>query len=145
MGNVEVSENISIPEDEIVLEFVRAGGPGGQKVNKTSSAVMLKFDVEGSESLPDDVRSRLIRLAGNRLSSEGILVLRSRIHRSQHMNRQAVLRKFIRLVQRAERKPKHRKATRPTGASRERRLKEKKKRGKLKRERRYRPSREDLD
>lgn len=141
---LEITPDISIPESELELEFVRSGGPGGQKVNKTSSAVVLRFDALGSPSLPDGVKERLRKAAGNKLTGEGILVIHSRKYRSQSRNRDSALRKLRRILKRAARRPSRRRPTKPTGASVRKRLEEKKKRGQLKKERGYRPSGEDL-
>lgn len=141
---LEITPDIGIPEAELEMEFVRSGGPGGQKVNKTSSAVVLRFDALGSPSLPDRVKERLRKVAGSKLSGDGILVIHSRKYRSQSRNRDSALRKLRRLLKRAARRPSGRKPTKPTGASVRKRLEEKKRRGRLKRERGYRPSGEEL-
>jgi ribosome-associated protein len=118
---------------------VRAAGPGGQHVNKTSSAVQLRFDVRRSPSLPDDVRLRLERLAGQRLTNDGVLVLQAQGHRSQKRNREEALERLVELVREAARPPRPRKPTRPTRASKRRRLADKKRQGALKTLRRNRP------
>lgn len=141
---LEITPDISIPDSELELEFVRSGGPGGQKVNKTSSAVVLRFDALGSPSLPDEVKERLRKVAGSKLSGEGILVIHSRKYRSQSRNRDSALRKLHKLLKRAARRPSRRRPTKPTGASVRKRLEEKKRRGRLKKDRGYRPSGEDL-
>jgi ribosome-associated protein len=111
---------------------VRAGGPGGQHVNTTATAVQLRFDVRGSPSLPDDVRRRLERLAGSRLTRDGVLVLHAQGHRSQKRNREEALARLVALVREAARPPVPRKKTRPSRASKQRRLEHKKKHGALK-------------
>jgi ribosome-associated protein len=123
---------LAISEDEISEAFVRASGPGGQKVNKTSSAVELRFDVRGSPSLPDDVKARLERLSGSRLTSEGVVVLFAQRHRTQDMNRADALARLVELIRRATETPKPRKRTRPTYASKLKRLESKARRGTIK-------------
>jgi ribosome-associated protein len=119
---IEVTDRLSIEDDEIEVRHARASGPGGQHVNKTSTAIELRFDVRGSPSLPEDVRERLERLAGSRLTQDGVLVLFAQEHRSQEMNRQAAIERLVELIRRATERPKPRKATRPTYASKLRRL-----------------------
>jgi ribosome-associated protein len=119
---IEVTDGLAIDEDEIEIRHARASGPGGQHVNKTSSAIELRFDVRGSPSLPEDVRHRLERLAGSRLTGDGVLVLFAQEHRSQELNRQAAIARLTALVRRATETPKPRKTTKPTYASKLRRL-----------------------
>ncbi len=127
---------ITIPESELHEEFIRSPGPGGQKVNKTSSAVQLRFDIRNSPSLPDPVRERLIKLAGRRVTAEGVLVIEASRYRTQSSNRLDARRRLEGLLLRACRPPRRRKATRPSRAARQRRLESKKKRGLVKRRRR---------
>ena len=122
-------------EKDIEEKFVRSGGPGGQKVNKSSSAVQLRFDLLGSPSLPEEVRFRLATLAGRRLSEEGVLVIEAKRFRSQERNRQDAVDRLCSLIRQAARKPRRRRPTRPSGAARERRLQEKKRRSTLKKKR----------
>jgi ribosome-associated protein len=127
-----ITGTLALDPAEIEETFVRAAGPGGQHVNKTSSAVQLRFDVRRSPSLPDDVRQRLERLAGRRLTQDGVLVLVAQGERSQKRNREEVLARLIELVRAAARRPTPRKKTRPSQASKRRRLDDKKKHGTLK-------------
>ena len=119
---IPVTDQLAIDEDEVEIRHARASGPGGQHVNKTSTAIELRFDVRRSPSLPDEVRARLERLAGSRLTLDGVLVLFAQGHRSQELNRQAAIERLIALIRRATEVPKPRKATRPTYASKLRRL-----------------------
>jgi len=123
-------------ESELAFEYVRASGPGGQNVNKVATAVQLRFDARRSSSLPEDVRARLIRLAGKRVTSEGILIIEAKKHRTQEQNRFDALERFHELLRKAREKPKSRKKTKPSKSSKEKRLKEKRERGETKRGRR---------
>ena len=137
---MRITDDISLDEREIEESFVRSSGPGGQNVNKLSTAVQLRFDVRGSPSLPDDVKARLERLAGARLTRDGVLVIIAQRHRTQARNRQDALDRLIELIRRAAVAPTPRRQTRPTRASRERRIESKKRRGGIKHLRRERPS-----
>jgi ribosome-associated protein len=128
---IHVTDTITIHEREIDERFVRASGPGGQNVNKVATAVELRFDVDAS-ALPPDVKARLKTLAGSRLTTEGVLVLDSREHRTQAQNREAARARLVALIQQAAIKPRKRKPTRPGRAAKERRLTEKKLRANVK-------------
>lgn len=133
---IQVNATITIPDSEIILTFVRSDGPGGQHVNKTSTAVQLRFDALRSPSLPEAVRRRLVRLAGRRLTSDGILVIDARCHRSQKQNRQDALDRLTSLLQAAAQPPRARRPTKPSQAARRRRLETKRHRAQVKRSRR---------
>jgi ribosome-associated protein len=128
---LEITPSIQIDEREVQLEFVRASGPGGQNVNKVATAVQLRFDVRAS-SLPDPIKGRLISIAGKRATNEDVLVLEARRFRTQEQNRDDAIRRFVELVRKATVKPKPRRKTKPTLASKEKRLKVKKERGEVK-------------
>jgi ribosome-associated protein len=136
---IRVTGTIAIDEREIHQQFIRASGPGGQNVNKVATAVQLRFDAAHSPSLPEDVRNRLLHLAGRRLTKEGYLVIDARRFRTQEQNRQDALARLVDLIRRAAQKPKIRKRTKPTLASRERRLERKRRRSKTKQLRRAGP------
>jgi len=132
MAMIRVTHSISIDERELEERFIRASGPGGQNVNKLSTAVQLRFDVRRSPSLPDAVRERLERLAGRRLTREGVIVITAQRHRTQERNRQDALDRLIELIERAAVAPIPRRKTKPTRGSRERRLESKKRRASIK-------------
>ena len=140
---IQITPTINIDEHELQLEFVRASGPGGQKVNKVATAVQLRFDVINSPSLPDDVRTRLIRIAGKRMTEDGVLVIEAKRYRTQDRNRKDAIDRLISLIQKAAVQPKPRRKTKPTLASKERRLENKRRRSETKRRRREKPSSEE--
>ncbi|MFZ2140240.1 MAG: alternative ribosome rescue aminoacyl-tRNA hydrolase ArfB [Xanthobacteraceae bacterium] len=129
---IRIDHRISIDERELEERFIRASGPGGQNVNKLATAVQLRFDARHSPSLPAQVRTRLERLAGRRLTREGVLVISAQRHRTQERNRQDALERLIALIQRAAVAPVPRRPTKPTAGARERRLQSKKHRGSIK-------------
>ncbi len=128
-----VSARIRIPEDELREEFLRSPGPGGQHVNKSETAVRLTFDAASSPSLPHDIRQRLLRLAGARATDEGVIAIEAHTHRSQKRNREEARYRLAELIRAAARPPKKRTKTKPSKASKERRLQGKKARSDVKR------------
>ena len=128
---IRVTDDVVLEDREIEERFVRASGPGGQHVNKVATAVELRFDVAAS-SLRSDVKARLLALAGNRVTSDGVLLIDSREHRTQMQNREAAPARLVALLQQAVRRPKRRKPTRPGAAARDRRLQSKKQRSAVK-------------
>ncbi|HVY84348.1 MAG TPA: alternative ribosome rescue aminoacyl-tRNA hydrolase ArfB [Caulobacterales bacterium] len=129
---IPVTETIALDERDLEERFVRASGPGGQNVNKLSSAVELRFTLSGYTEMPDDVRARLKHLAGRRASLEGVIVIKAQSHRTQERNREDALARLKELIIRATHRPKPRKATKPTFASKQRRLESKTRRGETK-------------
>ena len=129
---IRITPSIAIGEDEIAETFLRASGPGGQNVNKVETAVQLRFDVGNSPSLADDVKRRLETLAGRRLTRDRVLVIMAQRHRTRELNRADALARLVELIRRAAVAPKPRKPTRPTLASKRRRLETKKRHGSLK-------------
>lgn len=140
---IQVTDTIAIDDAELQEEFVRSSGPGGQNVNKVSTAVQLRFDVMASPSLPHDVRARLIRLGGKRVTDEGVLIIDARQFRTQERNRQDAVDRLVELIRKAAERPKRRRKTKPTLASKQRRVEGKQRRGTTKRLRRSVSSSED--
>jgi ribosome-associated protein len=132
LAMIRITPSISIGEGELEEHFIRASGPGGQNVNKLASAVQLRFDVRRSPGLPDDVRARLERLAGRRLTRDGVLVIEAQRHRTQERNREDARERLFDLIRRAAVAPRARRPTKPTAAARERRLESKKRRSAIK-------------
>lgn len=140
---IEVTPYLSIPENEIVIEYIRASGPGGQNVNKVSTAAQLRFDIRHSPSLTDAVKDRLVKLAGSRVTSEGVLVIEAKRYRTQEQNRLDAINRLVIRVRKALEKPGIRRPTRPGAAARAERLDEKRKHAAVKKARRFKPT--DMD
>ncbi len=132
---MEITPTLSIPDNELTITFVRASGPGGQNVNKVATAVQLRFDVRNSPLLTEEVKARLVRVAGKRVTSDGVLVIEAKRYRSQEQNRSDAEQRLTVLIQKALLKPKRRRPTRPTAASQARRVEAKKIRAGIKRQR----------
>lgn len=130
---IRITRGITVDESEIDLEFVRGSGPGGQHADRAATAVQLRFDVLHSPSLPEPVRWRLMKLAENQITGDGVLIIKAQNHRRQDRNRKEALRRLAELIRQAARRPKRRRKTKPTRASEERRLREKRHRSKIKR------------
>ncbi|MBU2520879.1 MAG: aminoacyl-tRNA hydrolase [Proteobacteria bacterium] len=131
-----ITPAIKIKEDEIKFDFIRSSGPGGQNVNKVSTAVQLRFDVKNSPALSDDIRFRLVRLAGKRITEDGILIIKAKSFRTQKQNRKNAVNRLIKLIQKAAEKPKTRIKTKPSLASKKRVVEAKKHRAGIKKMRR---------
>jgi ribosome-associated protein len=137
---MRVTDSISIDDNELTEDFVRSSGPGGQNVNKLSTAVQLRFNVRRSPSLPNDVALRLMRLAGSRLTKDGVLIISAQSHRTQERNRQDARDRLIELIRQAAVVPVKRRKTKPTRASKEKRIESKKRRSNIKGMRNTKPS-----
>ncbi len=136
---IEITPSLSIDESEIQMDFIRSSGPGGQNVNKVSTAVQLRFDV-GSSTLPEEVKRRLREFAGSRMTGEDVLLIEAHQYRTQEQNRADAQLRLVDLLRQAAKKPKPRKKTRPGAAAKARRLDEKRHHAEIKRMRRYTPS-----
>ena len=136
---IEITSSVSINENEILIDFIRASGPGGQNVNKVSSAAQLRFDIRSSPSLEPDVKERLVRIASSRVTEDGILIIEAKRFRTQEQNRTDAIQRLVTLVQKALERPKIRRKTRPTLVSKQKRLEAKRQRSEKKRLR-LRPS-----
>lgn len=136
---IEISSSVRIEDSEIQYDFIRASGPGGQNVNKVASSVQLRFDVRNSPALYPDVKERLIKLAGSRMTDEGILIIEAKRYRTQEQNRFDAIQRLITLIQKALEKPKVRRATRPSLTAKAAWVGDKKKHGEIKRTRRLVP------
>ncbi|HEX3970194.1 MAG TPA: alternative ribosome rescue aminoacyl-tRNA hydrolase ArfB [Stellaceae bacterium] len=139
---IRVTPHIALDESEIVEQFIRASGPGGQNVNKVASAVQLRFDVDASPALDPETRARLKTLAGRRLTRDGVIVITAERFRTRERNRDDALERLIELIRRAAQRPKTRRPTRVTAGAKARRRDDKAKRGQLKRQRRSYPGNE---
>lgn len=126
---IKITPDITISEDEIQIQFMRASGPGGQHVNKTATAVQLRFDIKNSLSLPVDIRERLLRFPDRRITADGVLVITARRFRSQDQNRQDAVQRLVDLIQKSAAKPRRRRKTKPSRASIKRRLENKRRHG----------------
>jgi len=129
---LQITPSIQIDEREFQFEYIRASGPGGQNVNKVATAVQLRFDIPNSPSLASDIKGRLIQLAGNRVNADGVLLIEAKRFRTQDANREDATRRLAELIRKSILPPKPRHKTRPTAASREKRLQEKKRKGEVK-------------
>lgn len=136
---IVITPTFSLDENELTFDFVRSSGPGGQNVNKVSSAVQLRFNVANSPQLPVEIKERLIKLAGNRVTDEGVLIIEAKRYRTQEQNRLDAINRLVVLLQKAFEPPKVRKPTRPSTTARAARVATKRRRGDLKRIRRYNP------
>ncbi len=136
---IPITDRIALDESELDFSFVRSSGPGGQNVNKVATAAQLRFDVENSPSLPDGIKPRLKRLAGSRMTTDGVLIIFADTHRSQSRNREEAITRLVDLIRAAATPPKPRRPTRPTLASRIRRQESKARRSAVKAQRRTRP------
>lgn len=133
---IHITDNISLHESELQLEFMRASGPGGQNVNKVSSAVQLRFDAASSPALSEAIRTRLKQISGHRMTADGILIIKAQRHRTQDRNREDAIKRLVALIRKAAQFPKQRRRTKPSAAARQKRLAAKRRRSEIKRHRR---------
>ena len=138
-----ITNTIVLSDSEIQIDFIRSAGPGGQNVNKVATAAQLRFDVAHSPSLPEDIRVRLLKLAGKKITGDGTLIITARRFRSQEQNRQDAIDRLVKLIRKAVERPKPRLKTKPTFAAKQRRLETKRHRGQTKRQRQSKPVAED--
>jgi ribosome-associated protein len=136
---IEINSAISLDESELQFNFIRASGPGGQNVNKVATSVQMRFDVVHSPSLPDEVKTRLIRLGGSKMTTDGVMVIEAKRYRTQDQNRTDAVQRLTTLIHKASQAPVRRHATRPTRSSQLKRMEGKKKKGEVKRTRRIYP------
>jgi ribosome-associated protein len=132
---LEITPTLSIPDNELTFTFIRSSGPGGQNVNKVATAAQLRFDVRNSPSLPAEVKERLVKLAGTRMTQDGVMVIEAKRYRTQEQNRADALLRLTVLLEKAARRPRVRHATQPSLAARVKRVESKKKRGAVKKQR----------
>jgi ribosome-associated protein len=130
---LEITPTLTIDERELQMDFIRAAGPGGQNVNKVATAVQLRFDIANSPALASDIKGRLIQLAGKRVNADGVLMIEAKHFRTQEQNREDATQRLVELIRKAVVKPKPRRKTKPSAASKEKRLKSKKVKGEVKR------------
>lgn len=140
---IEITPSLSIDDNEIQLDFIRSSGPGGQNVNKVATAAQLRFNVDASINLPDEVKQRLRSIARNRMTEDGVLIIEAKRYRTQEQNREDAIARLVALISQATERPKPRRKTKPTAASQAERIEGKKRRGAIKRSRRRTPT--DLD
>ncbi|HTX91895.1 MAG TPA: alternative ribosome rescue aminoacyl-tRNA hydrolase ArfB [Anaerolineales bacterium] len=140
---LQITSSISIDESDLVYDFIRSSGPGGQNVNKVATAVQLRFDVARSRRLPADVKERLVKLAGYRMSRDGLLVIEAKRYRTQEKNRVDAQGRLVELIRKAAVRPKKRRPTRPSASAKAKRIEAKKKRGQIKRTRQSGGGREE--
>ena len=133
---IPITDSISLHESEIQLDFIRSSGPGGQNINKVSSAVQLRFDAAQSPALNDAIRTRLKQLSGHRMTADGILIIKAQRYRTQERNREDAIERLVALIRKAAQLPKQRRRTKPSAAVKLRRLAAKRRRGEIKRQRR---------
>ncbi len=140
---ISVTDNLVLSDSEIHIDYIRSAGPGGQNVNKVATAAQLRFDVANSPSLPEEIRQRLIRLAGKKITGAGVLIITARRFRSQEQNRQDAIDRLAALIRQAAERPKPRLKTKPSVAVKQRRLEAKRQRSRIKQRRQFKPVAEE--